>query len=150
MTYHVDREAVIQAPIEAIFNLVSKPEHLGGINPDITVVSHQQSSLGGHDTDWEYSFGAIKLSGRSQVMVYDYPHRLVVDTHGGIPSHWEWQFSPTEEATQTRVSVSLDYEVPGPLQFMGNLLVKRNQQAVEMQMANLKRMAEGGDGGLHR
>ena len=32
MTYHVDREAVIQAPIEAIFNLVSKPEHLGGIN----------------------------------------------------------------------------------------------------------------------
>ena len=140
MGYHIDREAIIQAPIETIFKLVSEPDHLHEINPDITVLAHQPSPVGGYDTDWEYSYGAIKLSGRSQVMGYDYPTRIVVDTHGGLPSHWIWRFEASEDGT--RVHVSLDYDVPGPLQFMGHLLVKHNQQAVEAQMVNLKKIAE--------
>lgn len=141
MGYHIDREILIQAPIETLFRLVSEPDHLHDINPDITVLGHAPSTVGGYDTDWEYSFGAIKLNGRSQVITYNAPHQLIVETHGGIPSHWHWQFEKTAQGT--RVLVNLDYEVPAPLQFMGHLLVKRNQQAVDMQMNNLKRIAEG-------
>lgn len=140
MSYQLRQQSVIYAPIDLVFELVSDPARLHEINPDITVTSHQPSPLGGHDTEWEYSFGAIKLTGRSQVVAYNAPHQLVIDTHGGIPSHWVWQFEAHNGDTQ--VSVALDYEVPGPLQFMGALLVKRNQQAVEAQMSNLKRLAE--------
>ncbi len=140
MSYHIDQAAVVQAPIELIFNLISDPTQMHKIDPDIAVVAHSPSPLGGHDTDWEFHYGAIKLSGHSQVVAYEPPTRLVVDTHGGIPSHWVWHFEAA--GSGTRVNVSLDYEVPGPLQFMGQLLVKRNRQAVETQMANLKRIAE--------
>lgn len=105
MSYHIDRNDLIHAPASQIFALVNDPARLHDINPDITVVSHQPSPLGGHDTHWEYSYGAIKLSGRSQVLAYEPNKRLVVETHGGIPSHWLWQFEPEHDGT--RVSISL-------------------------------------------
>jgi ligand-binding SRPBCC domain-containing protein len=140
MQNHLNKSIVMNAPLDWLFDTVMHPDNLHTMNPDIEVLSHSASPLGGFDTEWQYTFGAIKLTGKSTVVAYERPCTLVVDTQGGIPSHWVWRFS-TEEAG-TRVSVEVDYDIPKPLQFMGNMLIKRNEKAVETQLHNLKMMAE--------
>lgn len=123
-----------------LFELVMHPDHLHQVNPDIRVVSYTPSPLGGYDTDWEYQFGAMKLAGKSKVVACEPPHKLIVETQGGIPSRWVWSFAVQGDGVL--VGVNLDYDVPKPLAFMGNLLTKRNEKSVEMQLENLKMLVE--------
>jgi hypothetical protein len=120
------------------------PDHLHQVNPDIHVLKYAPSPLGGYDTDWEYQFGAMKLAGKSKVVVCESPHKLIVETQGGIPSRWAWSFVAQNVGGHdgVLVGVNLDYDVPKPLAFMGNLLTKRNEKSVEMQLENLKMLAE--------
>ncbi len=139
MDYHIERQMWIRASPMQLFELVAHPDHLSEMNPDIRVLSYAPSASGGYDTEWEYQFGAMKLAGKSRVASYEPPHKLIVDTQGGIPSHWVWSF--VAQGDGARVGVNLDYDIPKPLAFMGNLLTKRNEKSVETQLENLKVLA---------
>jgi hypothetical protein len=134
---------VINGSLAQLFELVAHPDHLSQVNPDIHVLSYAPSAIGGYDTEWEYQFGAMKLAGKSNVAIYEPPHKLVVDTQGGIPSHWVWSFTPQPKgAMGVLVAVELDYDIPKPLAFVGSILTKRNEKSVEMQLNNLRALAE--------
>ena len=138
--HHIERHLLIRGLPMQLFELVAHPDHLNQMNPDIHVLSYAPSANGGYDTDWEYQFGALKLAGKSKVATYEPPCTLTVDTQGGIPSHWVWSFAAQGDGVL--VGVQLDYDIPKPLAFMGRLLTKRNEKSVEMQLENLKMMAE--------
>lgn len=141
MPNHLDKRAVIHAPIECVFDLLADPNRLHEVNPDVTVTSFAPSEIGGYNIEWEYRFGAMTLAGGSKIVAFERPSLLVIDTSGGVPSHWEWTLSANGDGTH--VALSLDYTVPKQLAFMGKLLEKQNEKSVEAQMANLKRLAEG-------
>jgi hypothetical protein len=140
MDYHIKRQVLINGSLAQLFELVAHPDHLSQVNPDIHVLSYAPSAIGGYDTDWEYQFGAMKLAGKSKVVAYEPPHTLNVETQGGIPSRWFWSF--LGQGDGVLVAVELDYDIPKPLAFMGSLLTKRNEKSVEMQLENLKMLAE--------
>ena len=139
MDYHIEKQILIHGTAEQLFDWVAHPDHLSEVNPDIRVVSYAPSPNGGYDTVWEYQFGAMKLAGKSTVLTYERPCKLIVETQGGIPSHWVWSF--VAQADGVLVDVVMDYDIPKPLQFMGSLLTKRNEKSVEMQLENLKTLA---------
>jgi carbon monoxide dehydrogenase subunit G len=141
MSSHISNSITIQAPIERIFDLLVDPNHWSRVNPDVTVTSYAPSEVGGYDLEWDYKFGAMTLSGSSKVVQYERPTLLVMDTSGGVPSHWMWSLEPDHDGTL--LTLSLDYTVPKQLQFLGKLVEKQNEKSAEMQITNLKRLAEG-------
>ena len=82
----------------------------------------------------------MTLSGESRVVKFERPHELIIDTQGGVPSRWVWSLQPDGDGVH--LCLTLDYTVPKALVFMGKLLEKQNEKSVEMQIANLKRLAE--------
>jgi hypothetical protein len=141
MTIHILRSTTIAAPAERIFDLLVNPAHLSQVNPDITVTAHRPAAAGGFDMDWEYRFGALTLSGQSSVVEYARPARLTIATAGGVPSTWAWSLCACDAGTQ--LELDLEYTVPQALAFMGKLLERHNEKSVEMQIANLARLAGG-------
>lgn len=140
MSSHISKSTLIQAPIERIFDLLIDPNHLNQVNPDITITSYAPSEMGGYDVEWDYKFGAMTLSGSSRVVKCERPTQLIMDTSGGVPSHWVWTLEADHDSTH--LTLSLDYSVPKQLQFLGKLVEKQNERSVEMQITNLKRLAE--------
>lgn len=140
MSHHILHSTLIQATIERVFDLLTDPNHFNQVNPDLTITEATPSALGGFDMCWEYRIGAMTLAGESTIVTFERPHTLVIDTTGGVPSHWVWRLSA--EPDGARVELELDYTVPKALAFMGKLLEKQNEKSVAMQLANLKRLAE--------
>lgn len=143
---HIEKNAVIHARAEKIFDILNDPSRASEMNPDLTLLSHAPAESGGYNSTWEYKMAGRKFSGETKVIEYDKPKHLVLETSGGIPSHWEWSLE-AEDFTTTDVSVSLDYTMPGSLlgAIANKLVVERqNEKAIEHQLANLKRMAEQG------
>lgn len=140
MTLRIERQVAIAAPAERIFDLITDPQQLSRVNPDIAVLSFAPSVVGGYDIQWEYRFGMMTLAGESKNALFEKPHRIVIDTLGGVPSHWDWSVQPN--GAGSHLSLTLDYSVPPALAFMGKLLEKQNEKSVDAQMANIKRLAE--------
>jgi uncharacterized protein YndB with AHSA1/START domain len=135
------KTTTIAAPAECVFDLLADPWHFNKVNPDLVITSATPSPLGGYDTSWEIKFGAMTLAGQSTVIEFVRPSRLIIDTQGGVPSHWVWSIAPDGEDRVT-LNLLLEYTVPTPLAFMGKLLEKQNEKTVEVQVTNLKRLAE--------
>ena len=134
------KSTTIHATAERVFDLLADPDHFNKVNPDLVITATAQSALGGYDMDWEVRFGGMTLTGESKVVKFERPRELVIDTRGGVPSRWEWALQPNGDGVH--LCLTLDYTVPKALAFMGKLLEKQNEKSVEMQIANLKRMAE--------
>ena len=140
MALRIEQQVMIAAPAERIFELITDPQQLSAVNPDIHVLSYEPSPVGGFDIQWEYRFGMMTLAGVSRNVLFEKPRRVVIDTLGGVPSHWDWSLHQNDAGAQ--LSLALEYTVPTALAFMGKLLEKQNEKSVNMQMANIKRLAE--------
>jgi uncharacterized membrane protein len=141
---HIEKSIVINARAERIFDILNDPDRASEMNPELTLLSHSSASIGGFNSTWEYKMAGKKFSGETKVVAYEKPKRLVLETSGGIPSHWEWILE-SEDFITTDVSLSLDYTMPGSLlgAIANKLLVERqNEKVIEHQLNNLKRMSE--------
>lgn len=140
MTNQIRKSTTICATAECVFDLLADPNHFNKVNPDLTITDATPSPLGGFDMWWEARIGGMTLSGESKVMRFERPTQLIIDTTGGVPSHWVWSLQPNGH--DVRLELTLEYTVPKPLAFMGKLLDKQNEKTVETQVANLKKLAE--------
>ena len=143
MPNHITKSTVIQATAERVFDLLADPWHFNKVNPDLVITDATPSALGGYDMCWELRFGAMTLAGESKIIAFERPSQLVIDTQGGVPSHWVWSIQPNgENGDGVHLNLALDYIVPKQLAFLGKLLEKQNEKSVEAQVTNLKRLAE--------
>ncbi len=146
MPNQIIKSATIFAPADRVFDLLADPDHFNKVNPDLVITDATPSALGGYDMCWEVRFGAMTLAGESKVVKFERPCELVIDTQGGVPSHWVWSLLPNDSNNSNsgvQLNLTLDYSVPKALAFLGRLLEKQNEKSVETQVANLKRLAEG-------
>jgi uncharacterized membrane protein len=140
----IEKDIVINASAEKVFDILDDPNRASEMNPDLTLLSYTPAERGGYDNTWEYKMAGMKFAGESHMKAYEKPRLIVFETTGGIPSRWEWTLEP-QGPTTTRVSLSLDYTMPGSLvgAIANKLVVERqNEKAIENQLANLKRMSE--------
>jgi len=142
MSNPITKSTTIHATAEHVFDLLADPWHFNKVNPDLVITEATPSALGGYDMCWELRFGAMTLAGESKIVAFDRPSQLVIDTQGGVPSHWVWSIQPSADEQGVHLNLALDYIVPKQLAFLGKLLEKQNEKSVEMQVTNLKRLAE--------
>lgn len=139
----VTKTIVIDASVEQTFAYISETSNLVDIWPSMEQVKDiEVLPNGGKRFRWVYKMAGFSLKGQSEDAEWVSNERIVSKTLGGINSTITWQFRDKEGKTE--LAFEAQYVVPVPL--LGKLaeviLVKLNQQEIEVMLAFLKARVE--------
>jgi uncharacterized membrane protein len=135
----VDKEIIIQAPLEKIFNFVIKPSNLPQIWPSLIEIKDEQSLPNGrYSAKWVYKMAGIPFRGTSEVTDIIPNCWFTSKTWGAINSTITWTFRAKDG--KTRVTVTTDYQVPvrGLNRLAEPVVVKMNEQEANLMLTNLR------------
>jgi uncharacterized membrane protein len=140
----IEKSISINAPVEKVFEFMSKPENLPEIWPSLQEVRNVQSlPNGSYCYDWTYKMAGVRFDGKAEWTEFVKNQRIVDKNESGIPSTFIWTYRAEDGGT--RVSVSVDYTIPGAV--LGKLaepiIHKMNEHEAETVLANLKARMEG-------
>jgi len=133
-------EAVtISAPVEKVFNYISTPNNLPEFWSSLVEVTNVQSlPKGGYKARYVYKMVGVRFKGTGEYTEIVPNKSLVIVTKGGINSILTWVFR--SQANRTRVTLTVNYEIPVPL--LGKLaevvVKKMNEQELSFMLANLR------------
>jgi uncharacterized protein YndB with AHSA1/START domain len=141
----IDKEIIVNAPLEKIFDYVSKPSNLPQIWPGLVEIKNEQLLPdGGYRAEWLYKMGGIFLQGTGKYTDIVPKQWFTIETKGAVDSTIMWTFWPHGE--QTQVTLTIDYRVPIPV--LGRLaemvIVKMNENQADLILANLRIILESG------
>ncbi|GAB4430594.1 MAG: hypothetical protein Kow002_18980 [Anaerolineales bacterium] len=140
----IEKSLLINAPVEKVFDFMAKPENLPVVWPSLQEVRNVQPlPNGGYTYDWTYKMAGIRFEGHAKWTKFIENQRIVDENESGIPSTFIWTYQAEEGGT--RVSLSVDYTIPGAA--LGKLaepiIHKMNEHEAETVLANLKARMEG-------
>ena len=135
----VEKEVVVNAPIEKVFNYINKPDNLLEFWPSLIEVKDVKLlPNGGYSAQWSYKMAGMRFEGRSEHIQVIPNQWIIVETTGGVSSTITWTFRSMPKGT--RVNLTIEYRVPIPL--LGKLaeavIVMMNEQEGDLMMANLR------------
>jgi ligand-binding SRPBCC domain-containing protein len=135
----VDNEIIINAPVEEIFNYVSQPSNLQQIWPSLVEITNQTSlPNGGYHYCWVYKMAGIHFSGIGECSDLKPNLMLASKNHGTIDSIVSFKFLSI--GGRTKVTLTIDYQVPMPLlgQLTEMIILKMNAKEVGLILDNLR------------
>jgi len=135
----VDKEVIVEAPLEKIFGYISEPSNLPEFWPSLMEVKDIQSlPNGGYSARWVYKMVGMRFGGTGEYTKMVPNKFFVIETKGGIRSTITWTFRSWENIT--KVTLTIEYKIPIPL--LGKLaeaiILKINEQEGDLMMANLQ------------
>jgi uncharacterized membrane protein len=135
----VDKEIMIQAPLEKIFNFLVKPSNLPQIWPSLIEIKNEQLlPNGGYSAKWVYKMGGMHFQGSSEVTNIIPNCWFTSKTWGAIDSAITWTFRAKNDLT--RVTLTTEYQVP--LRRLNRLaetvIVKKNEQEANLILNSLR------------
>jgi ribosome-associated toxin RatA of RatAB toxin-antitoxin module len=136
----IDKDIMINASQEKIFDFVSNPGNLPRIWPSLVEITNQTLlPNGGFSFQWVYKMGGMRLKGTGAYTEYEADKWFTARTTGALESIITWTFRQTDINT-TRVTFSIDYKVPLVLLrwLTGDFVVKMNEQEANTILDNLK------------
>jgi len=140
----IENSIMIHAPVEKVFDFMSKPENLPGIWPSLQEVRNVQPlPNGGYSYDWTYKMAGIRFDGRAEWIEFIKNERIVDKNESSIPSTFIWIFQEKEGVTQ--VTLKVDYTIPGSVtsKLAEPIIHKMNEHEAITVLANLKACMEG-------
>lgn len=140
----IDKEIMIKAPVEKIFNFVIKSSNLVQLWPSLIEVKNEQLLPNdGYCAKWVYKMAGMYFKGKSECTDV-VPYRwFSVKLEGTVDSTMTWTFR-SKDNTVTKVTVTLDYQVHLPLlnRLAENIILKMNERESELVLANLREFLE--------
>jgi uncharacterized membrane protein len=135
----VENEVIINAPVQAIYDYVCKPNNLLQIWPSLTEVTHQTLlPNGGYSYRWKYKMAGIRLSGIGECIEIE-PNALLISKNiGDFESIVTFKFQSYNN--RTRVALSFMYRLPGILsnQLTENIVLRMNFKEAGLILDNLR------------
>lgn len=135
----VDKEIVIEAPIEEIFRFVSIPGNLPKIWPGLIEIKNEKLlPNGGYRFRWLCKIFGVQLTGTAECVDIAPNLWLSARTYGAVDSLDTWTFRSKEG--QTRVTMTIDYRIPSPLsgRLTENTIINAADRQVEVILTNLR------------
>lgn len=135
----VEKEVIVNAPIEKVFSYISEPDNLVEFWPSLIEIKDIQSlPNGGYSGRWVYKMAGMRFEGTGEYTQIIPNQWFIVETTGGVRSTMTWTFRSVPDGT--RVNFTIEYRVPIPL--LGKLaeaiIVMMNEQEGDLMMANLR------------
>lgn len=139
----IERNVFIKAPPERIFAFLADHANDTQWLPGMVDTRNFTGESTDYRWEWTYKMAGIPFNGTGQVLEYDPPRRVVVETQGGVVSTWAWTLEPEGDGTQ--VALRMEYTVPVAAlgKLAERLLLSQNEKAADQGMANLQRILEG-------
>jgi uncharacterized membrane protein len=141
----ISKSITIHAPVEKIYDYISKSTNLPEIWPSLVEIKDFKSLPDGKTTDsWTYKMAGIHLKGTSTTE-YVKNKSVISKTEGGARSIQTWTLKPGDG--DTKVTFEVEYSMPIPV--LGKLAdavaAKMNEHEGEIVLANLKARMESLD-----
>lgn len=139
----VEGSVHINVPPEQVLEAVLDIPRLPEVIPSLEKVWDIQGHGAGCTYQWQYKMSGVGFEGNAEI-THATPEQLTLNTVGGIPSTWVYEFTPAAGGTDLKLSV--EYTVPGSMlgALADKLVVERqNQKEVNQSLANLKVRLEG-------
>ena len=139
----IDKDIIINAPLEKIFNFVNKPANLPCLSPSLLEINNEKMlSAGGYSFRWMYKMIGIHLEGKAEYTDIIPNYWFTIKTRGVVDSSVSWTFR--SKGDQTRVTLTVDYRIPAALtsRLSENIITKTNEKEAELVLDNLKTIAE--------
>jgi len=140
----IEKTIFINAPLKKVFAFMAEPHSLIEIWPSLQEIDNLQPlPNGGYCFDWTYKMAGLRLHGRVEWLEFIKDRRIVYRNEAGIPGTLIWTYQA--ENGGTRVSVAVDYTVPGVVlaRLTEPVIQKMNEHESEAILANLKALMEG-------
>ncbi len=139
----IDKEAVINAPLQKVFDYAKDPSNWLEIWPSLLRLEEKKELAGGgYSAKHEYKMAGMRFKGTGEFTEYIPNRWFVVRTYGNTQSTITCTFRKVEDSTRekTRVTVTIEYVIPIPL--LGKLaefvVMKMNDQEADLVLANLQ------------
>jgi uncharacterized membrane protein len=143
----VENEVIINAPVQEIYDYVSKPNNLLQIWPSLLEVTHQTLlPNGGYSYRWKYKMSGIRLSGIGESIEVEPNVLLKTRNIGDFDSIATFKFQSSN--IRTRVNLAFDYNLPMLLlvsnQLSENIILRMNAKEAGLLLDNLRIIFEEG------
>jgi uncharacterized membrane protein len=143
----VENEVIINAPVQEIYDYVSKPNNLLQIWPSLLEVTHQTLlPNGGYSYRWKYKMSGIRLSGIGESIEVEPNVLLKTRNIGDFDSTATFKFQSSN--IRTRVNLAFDYNLPMLLlvsnQLSENIILRMNAKEAGLLLDNLRIIFEEG------
>jgi len=135
----VDKEILINASLEKIYNFVIKPSNLLQIWPSLMQIKNEQLlTNGGYSAKWVYKMGGLYFKGTGEVVDIRPGLWFTFRTKGSIKSKITWTFRSSDG--QTKVTFTIEYGIPFTiLNWLTEKVVgKMNDQEAKLLLTNLQ------------
>jgi uncharacterized protein YndB with AHSA1/START domain len=135
----IDKNVIISATPEKIFNFVIKPSNLLQIWPSLMQIKYEQVlPNGGYSAHWVYKMGGIYFKGTGAVIDIVMNQWFTFQTRGAIHSKITWTFRVKDD--QTRVTFTIEYGIPFKvLNWLTEAMIgKMNDLEAGLLLANLQ------------
>ena len=135
----LEKEVLIEAPLEDIFSYLNYPSNLLQVWPSLMEITDLQAlPNGGYRFKWVYKMAGMRFKGEAEYTKIVPDQFFVIETKGAITSVLAWTVRRKDDLT--RVTFMVEYKVPIPL--LGHLaeaiIVKINDHEADLIMANLR------------
>ena len=140
----IDKEIILNAPLEKIYDFLIKPSNLPRIWPSLLEVTDVKLlPNGGYSDKYLYKMAGIRLRGTAKCTDVVPYHWFSVKIEGAANCTIAFTFR-RKDTTQTKVTVTIDYRVSVPLvnRLAEAVIVKMNEREADMVLANLRVVME--------
>ncbi len=111
---NLKRTALIQAPLQTVFEYLSEPLHLQVIWPNTVKIEAIEHLYGGRFTfDWTRKLLAVQFAGRGEYDRSISKESITFKITGGLECLMKWVLVPGDDVTHT--TLHLSYIIPRPL-----------------------------------
>jgi len=136
----VENEVIINAPVQEIYDYVSKPGNLLQIWPSLLEITHQTLlPNGGYSYRWKYKMSGIRLSGIGESVEVEPNVLLKTRNIGDFDSTVTFKFQYSN--IRTRVNLTFNYKLPMLLasnQLSENIILRMNAKEAGLILDNLR------------
>jgi uncharacterized membrane protein len=142
---HIEKSVTINAPVDVVDGYMAQISKLPEWYTNMLEVRNLSADTiaTGVTYEWAFKMVGIRFDGKSRYTDVVRKQHVRLETEGGIPSKWEWRFAA--DGNHTKLSVTVDYTVPGKL--LGKIadklfIERRNVRDLEHALANVKEHCE--------
>lgn len=138
----IHKSAIIDAPVEKVFDFVDDPEKIPTYTPNVERVADvvRTEKRLGDSFRIIYRVLGVTFDEKFKVTGYERPSRLRSTFAGGMTGTFVYSFAP--EGSKTRLKVDVDYELAGgPLgkAIDAAVLHRTNEKTIEQQLQSIEK-----------
>jgi ribosome-associated toxin RatA of RatAB toxin-antitoxin module len=140
----IDKQIMINASPDRIYNFVIKPSNLTKFWPSIVEIKKEKKlPNGGYCAQWKYRMSGVYLTGSAQCTDVLINNWFTVKISGAADCTITWTFRGTEDMG-TKTTLTLDYHLSLPVLRWGaeHIFVKMNNHEADLVLANLRVLME--------